>query len=218
MTSKPDENDAGSLAHQRLHEFLELLRQQGLTQQQIASKARLPVQYLSDIKNNRRPLTELAARRLADEYEINYQWLLGISDSMENPRPRPAATGKLWLPLLPFPIEGEPRANPNWDGTGVEIAGAAAAKLALAQQPYILRFGHNDVRGRLRKGDLILISQTPSAQAEISVVKHRKKLFLARRNEDGSWERAANGQTLPVGSPIAGCCLGVVWSSLCSDR
>jgi hypothetical protein len=56
--------------------------------------------------------------------------------------------------------------------------------------------GHDDIRGRLRKNDIVLISQSPSPDAEIFVVRNKKKLFLARRHEE-SWERVATGKSLP---------------------
>ena len=212
-----EEFSSAGLSHQRLNDLLETLGRQGLTQAQVAAKAGLPVQYLSDIKHERRPMTELVARRIGDEFDVNFQWLMGISNSMADPKPRVAASiasSSVWLPLLPHPIEGEPRGHPKWDGAGVDIAGAAAAKLVLAQQPYILRFGHKDIEGRLRQGDLILISQAPNRDAEISVVRHRRKSFLARPNDDGTWSRVADGSRRPSDCEIAGHCLGIVWSSL----
>jgi hypothetical protein len=207
------------LAQKRMGELLEILSRQGFTQQEVASRAGLPSQYVSDIKRGRRPMTELVARRLGEQFDVHYQWLMGTSSAMMPPRPQaspPASAGSaVWVPIFPHPIEDEPRANPKWNGTGVEVSGIAAAQLVLATQPYVLRFGHNDIQGRLRKGDLILISQASSDVAEISVVRHLNKLFLARRNHDGAWERVANGNTLPAASPIKGHCIGVVWSSLC---
>ena len=218
MTSHENEDFlTAGLAVRRFNDLLELLSTQGFTQAQIAAKAGLPPQYLSDIKRSRRPMTELVARRLGEAFEVNFQWLLGTSASMNPPPSQSAAqpaSGASWLPLFSHPIEGEPRAHPQWDGTGIEIAGAAAAKLLLAKRPYLLRFGRNDVRGRLRSGDLILISQVESEEAEIQVVRYRKKCFLARANDDGSWTRVATGKPLDADCPVTGHCVGIVWSSL----
>ena len=202
---------------QRLNRLLEMLSDRGHSQTQVAARAGIPAQYLSDIKHGRRPMTELVARRLGEEFDVNFQWLLGTSDSMENPSPLSSAFSSgssVWLPLFSHPIKGEPRAQSTWDGTGVEVAGAASAKLILSKLPYVLRFGRDDVRGRLRKGDLILISQAADVDAEISVVRYRKKLFLARRGETGNWIRVGNGNELPAECPVSGHCVGVVWSPL----
>ncbi|MCE9555386.1 MAG: helix-turn-helix domain-containing protein [Planctomycetes bacterium] len=217
MAKENEDLLAAGLATQRLNALLELLAEQGFTQIQIAAKGGLPPQYISDIKRGRRPMTELVARRLGEEFDVNFQWLMGTSNSMENPMPRSVAamaSSTVWLPLFPHPIEGEARAHPKWGGAGIEVAGIAAAKLVLSKNPYILRFGHNDIQGRLRQGDLILISQVASADAEIHVVHHRKKSFLARATKGGSWSRVANGNVLPSDCPVTGHCVGIVWSSL----
>ena len=171
------------IATRRFNIFLEPLLEQGLTQAQIAAKAGIPAQYFSDIKRGERPVTELIARRLGEEFNFDYRWLLGTRDTMETAaQPSNATTGgnTVWLPLFPFPIEGEPRQNANWMGAGVEVSGVAAGRIGLAKYPYVLQFGHNDVQGRLRKGDLILISQERKKDAQIHVVRYRNKLFLAQ--------------------------------------
>lgn len=217
MTEESEGFSSAGLAEQRLSDLLELLSEQGFTQTQIAARAGLPPQYLSDIKHGRRPMTELVARRLGDGFDVNYEWLLGIRPSMERPQSPSggaAAGGALWLPLFPHPIEGEPRVHPKWDGSGIEVAGLAVAKLVLCKHPYVLRFRHDDVQGRLRRGDLILVSQSVNEDAEIQVVRHRKKSTLARAAKNGTWSRVANGEILPSGSLVTGHCIGIVWSSL----
>ena len=153
MTDTPKSLPLQNLSRRRLADFLQRLARQGLTQQQVASRANLPPQYLSDLKCGRRPMTELVARRLGEEFDINHHWLLGTSNTMEPPEPRSGHSAALpagnWLPVWNIPIEGDPRANSAWDETMVEISGAAADKLVHAQFPYALRFGHNDVKGRL---------------------------------------------------------------------
>lgn len=208
------------LALQRLRHLLERLTRQGVQQHVVAAQAGLPPQYLSDIKNGRRPLTELVARRIGQKYSVNYEWLLGRSDSMEpsaiSAAPMSTASGGVWLPVFPHPVEGEPRTLPIWDGAGMEITGAAASKLVLTKWPYILRFGNVDHRGRVQKGDLVLISQSFADQAEIYVVRSGRELFLARQNSDTSWDRLATGKKL-VTCRVAGYCVGIIWSDLSSS-
>ena len=217
MANTSDDLSTASLATQRFSDFVDLLKQQGNTQTQIAARIAVLPQFLSDVKRGHRPLTELVARRMGEEFDVNFQWLMGTSGKMESPKPQSKSvptSGSVWLPLFPHPIEGEPRAHPKWGGACVEVAGIAAGKLAQAQHPYVLRFDHDDVEKRLRKGDFVLISQAINEEAPISVVRYRTKSFLARRNEDGSWRRVANKNRLSADSPVTGHCIGVLWSTL----
>jgi hypothetical protein len=216
MTLKNSPETAAERATQRLVTLLERLGNEGISQAQVAARGGMPSQYLSDVKKGRRPLTELFARRLANEYNIDYLWLLGVKDSPQRPdlTSAPSRGGSVWLPVFSHPIEGDPRTNPKWDGTSVEVSSVAAARLANAVQPYVLRFGHDDKEGRLRKGDLVLISQSPNEAAELLVVRSRNKSFLAR-NKKGKWYRAATGQELRGEWAVTGHCLGIVWSALC---
>ncbi|NQV23002.1 MAG: helix-turn-helix transcriptional regulator [Rhodopirellula sp.] len=199
----------------RLNEMLQMLTSGGLTQQQIASRAGLPAQYLSDLKNGRRTLTELTARRIGAEFGVNYEWLLGTSNLKEpsslSSEGAQTSEGTIWLPCFPWPISGSPRSHPDWDGTSVELAGVAAARASMATEPYVLRFGRNDVEGRLRKDDLLLITQALDVTTEISVVNSGRKLHLARLKA-GQWEKVAGGM-LSRTDTVLGYCLGIVWAS-----
>jgi hypothetical protein len=196
------------------------MSERGLTQQQVAAGAMLNPQYLSDLKHGRRTLTELAARRLGEKYEVNHDWLLGLSASREPTGFSSAfASGHTrWVPVFPHPVQGEPQSISDWDGTSVEVVGAAAAQVSHAIWPYAVRFNGTDSRGRLREGDLILITQAVSADAELSVVRHRGRQYIARRLEGGNWERVANGDELPGEAAVCGHCLGIIWGSLNSRR
>lgn len=203
------------LSAERLSDLLKLLSAQGHTQTQIAQRAALPPQYISDIKQGRRPMTELVARRIGDEFDVNFQWLLGQSDTMEKTAIVANEGNRPWLPLFREPIEGEPRSHKKWSGAGLEISGVPAGRIALYTQPYILQYGRDDVQGRLQRGDLILITQEVRETAEIQVVRYRRKLHLARREvADGAWFRVANNNELPADSPVLGHCVGVIWSPI----
>ena len=186
-----------------------------LAKSQVARRANVPPQYVSDVRNGRRPLTELFARRLAEEFGFNFQWLLGLEDSPERvvlsipPSPRE----KLWLPMIGEAIAGEPREHPRWGGAYTEVSGIAAAKAARAVQPYVLQLGHGDREGRLRKGDFVLVSQATAENPELSIVRSGKKILLARKN-GAKWLRADTGEPLRGDCDVTGHCLGVVWSAL----
>ena len=70
-----------NLPARRLGELLILLGHKGLSQTQIAKRVGTPTQYVSDVKHGRRPLSELFARRLGEEFKVNFLWLLGVEDS-----------------------------------------------------------------------------------------------------------------------------------------
>lgn len=217
MDKRSSEYSASGKAQKRLAGLLERLAIRGFSQNEAAAKAGLPPQYLSDIKCGRRSMTELVARRLGEVFDVNYEWLTGEADSPSVV----AAVGSMgsssqaWLPLFSYPIQGDPRSHPKWDGTGIEIAGPAVAKLALAELPYVLKFGRADVDRRLQHGDLILISQAVNPRAEISIVRNGRGSYLARRNPDGSWRRTAPKEAdLPATCLEIGHCVGIVWSSL----
>ena len=214
-----EDREVDESARQRVLELLRLLGEKGHKQQEIAAQAGLPVQQLSDIKHGRRKITELVARRLGHAFHVNFQWLTGSSDSMDPPAPVVAlaatsSSGGIWLPLHPHPVEGDPRLVPDWDGSGTEVFAAALPKLAQAQWPYVLVFNHDDVEGRLRKGDRVLISQSVNPKAEISVIRQGRKCFLARPQADGTWRRVANDVSLAASCRSVGHCLAVIWSPL----
>jgi transcriptional regulator with XRE-family HTH domain len=217
MSPNSDRDVTDKLCRERLCELLKRLTQQGTSQQQAALRAGLPPQYLSDIKNGRRPMTELVARRIGQEFRIDYQWLLGLSDTIEPLvlRDAPTPTGeKSWLPVFSQPISGDPQSLTQWDGTKREISGAEATKLKLLKWPYVLKVGSDDIRGRLHLGDLVLISQTATEQSEISVIEFRKKLVLARRQSDKCWERITKGGNLPPDCLVIGHSVAILWSDL----
>lgn len=193
--------------------LLNQLRDRGLSQAAIAYEIGLTPQYLSDLKHGRRGLTELVARRLSERFHVDLDRLLERSTAP----PRSAAATLRerceMLPILPHPVEGDPLEHPRWDGTFAHVPAVAWRLVAQARQPYVLRFGHNDVEGRLQRDDLVLISQTVSRTAEICVVRTGRKCFLARLQND-RWVRLANREVLPEDAEAVGHCLGILWSPL----
>jgi len=207
------------LSRARLEKLLSALEAQGVSQGEVAKRLTVPASYLSDVKNGRRPVTELLAGRFLNEFGVEQRWLLGSAGSMDvPPLDGPAASGdsrRVWLPVLGQPISGAPTRARNWDGSCVELAGFVAVRVLFAERPYVLRLGVDDRAGRLRRGDLVLISQAVDDAAEIQVVKAGRKIFLARRDTAGGWERLSRIDDNIVGEPIVvGHCLGVVWIAL----
>ena len=217
--SHPDLRD---VCRQRLQELLDTLSAQGVTQQQVAIRAGVPPQYVSDVRCGRRGLTELFARRLGGEFGIDYQWLMGGKSPKDAPplggkapgRVEPRASGLLMIPVLPALVQGEPRNSPLWDGSLFEVSGAAAAASGRARQPYVLRLGADDHDGRVRAGDLILICQEPSDSAEIGVIRLQDRLVLARRLASGGWRSMTTGRRLAGKVEPVGYCIALVWAPL----
>jgi len=215
MSNGSPDVPAAELAHQRLEHLLEELKAQGLSQQQIARRANIPAAYLSQLKNRDRDMTELVARRLGDEFDLDFEWLLGRSSAPQRPTMKSAGP---WVPLFDEPIEGEPQSHPRWDGASVQVAGPAAGRLAHAPRAYILRISSPDAERRLHPGDLVLLAQSPAMAAEIHVVRDRGHLLLARHAPHHHWQRVDNGKRLPARSVAVGHCVGIVWSDLCIGR
>ncbi len=125
----------------------------------------------------------------------------------------PLSTAGEWLPVFPHPIEGEPTHHLKWTGIYVPVPAMAAAKLIAALHPYALCYHNDDVERRLRKDDLVLVSQSLNEKAQIVVVRTGRKCFLCRR-KSRSLVRLANGQDLTGDCVVVGYCVGVLWSPL----
>ena len=61
---------------ERFSQVLDALEKQGLSQREIAMRACVPPQYFSDVKLGRRSLSELFARRLGEEFDVDHIWLM----------------------------------------------------------------------------------------------------------------------------------------------
>jgi transcriptional regulator with XRE-family HTH domain len=213
-------DDATASSRERLLELLQLLEKRGLTQQEIALRTKVPPQYLSDVKTGRRTLTELYARRLSEEFGVDHAWLLGRDErpiaSRAAPTTPPAGT-LLRLPVLSRPITGNPNSSGAWDGTYLELSGAAAAQAAAAESPYIWRFNGSDYGGRLRPGDLILVSQEGGRRAGVNLVRYPGGIAAARREKSGEWtlltavQRPRDKLETVKSSELVGIVLGIVW-------
>lgn len=207
------ESTAGNAG--RLAEFLDRLKERGISQREVASRTKVSVQYLSDVKVGSRSFTELFARRLAEEYGVDYRWLLGQSESMQPPRlnveGNTRVSERTLLPVFAQPIEGDPQTHRDWDGTTIEIVGAAAARSGNATRPYVLRIVGEDRRGRLRPNDLVLISQAIDGDAEIQAVKSGPKTLLARSVSSEEWEPLLPKKASLTSATSIGHVLGIVW-------
>ena len=201
---------------ERLVEVVERLKGNGYSQREIAAQLDVPPQYLSDVKTGQRTLTAQFARRMAEAFRVNYAWLMEGEGSAGLPvaeQVTGTASRLLGLPVLIAPIEGDPRKSTSWDGSVMEISGAAAARAAWATHPYVLRLDKDDFTGRLKKGDMVLVSQNREHASEVGVLKRHGRLELARRGTDGTWKTLAKGQNRKD-PDIISVCVAIVWAPL----
>lgn len=206
--------------HKRFRLALAWLRTRGVSQQQIALQTGVGAAYVSDIKAGRRALSELFARRLADKFDVDSDWILTGKKSSFGYRlglrlGRRGLGSLHGLPVLSEPIGGDPRSSPLWDGSTVELTSRAAQSAAeRAVNPYVLRLGHADHAGRLQINDLILVSQAAAPDAQFVVVVVGDRLRLARLRDSGELRDVETGKRLPSKAPVVGHCIAIIWSPL----
>ena len=215
--------DAKEGRKDRLVQFLGRLLVQGFNQQNVAERVGVPPQYLSDIKCGRRSLGELVARRLAEEFNGNYQWLLWGQGSIAKPQvgggPSPPA---ILLPVLDEALFGDAKASSAWDGSVVPVTGAGAATAQRSKSPYLLRIPFACPAESLCHGDILLISQSPVPTKKIVLLTTDdedhgaapRRAYLARRDENGHLVLLETDESPGKGVIPAGHAAGVVWRAL----
>ena len=213
MTTQSPQSAQSTERAGRLVELLELLSTQGISQSQVARRTGVPSQYLTDVRRQRRPLTELFARRLGEEFDFNFRWLLGEEESSESTcslgavisggnKNTDGERSDCWQTAKSSGMEGGP----------LEISGLAAAKAAAAERPYILQLSHD--AGRLKTGDLVLVAPNQFLDPpELSVVRSGKEILIAEK-KGAKWLRAATRKPLAGKCDIVGHCVAIVWASL----
>jgi transcriptional regulator with XRE-family HTH domain len=203
---------------ERFSQVLDALEKQGLSQREIAMRACVPPQYFSDVKLGRRSLSELFARRLGEEFDVDHIWLMTGTGSMKRPRAWTAdaeTKRSMLIPILNQPIAGEPRQAPHWDGSLVELAGPAIPATAAAIMPYALRLADNDLSGRLKKGDIILISQSDGGAHDLAVLRKADALVLAwRKRGPKRYVSLQTGKPLAGDPEILGNGTAILWAPL----
>lgn len=214
-----DEIDAQVAARRdRLSQVLDALEKHGLSQREIAMRACVPPQYFSDVKLGRRSLSELFARRLGEEFDVDHIWLMTGTGSMKRPRAWSADAEpkrSTLIPILNQPTAGEPRHAGHWDGSLVELSGPAVAAAATAEAPYALRVTHDDCNGRLKKGDIVIVSQRDDKASPVVIIRENEKLMIAGRiASTGKFSDLQTGRTKKGGAEVVGACIAIVWAPL----
>ena len=197
---------------------LEKLQKQGRTQQVIAAELGVAPQYLSDVKTGRREVSELLTRRFASAFGVDLgYWDETGASSSPGSMTMVGSGARLWLPVMPHPIVGDPLQARSWEGSKMEVVGPAAVLAATATLPYILRFGASDHLQELQRHDLVLMTQQPkpnrpTGAIQVIQVTADKKCYLARRLDTETWQRLAEAKRVSVKAATAvGYCLGLVW-------
>jgi transcriptional regulator with XRE-family HTH domain len=216
----PDEGSLSSAGspQERFSTFLDELAGKGITQQEAARRLGVSPQYISDCRAGRRGISELFARRLEEEFHRPRGWFLDDDTDQGGERPLRESLGgrsaRTHLPVFPHPIQGDPYRHRLWSGSEIEVCGLAAVRALAARQTYLLELGIDDRRGRLRRHDLILISQETNSTAELQVLELANKAFLARRKQPRGWEALSASRSVSGDPKIIGHCIGVVWAAL----
>lgn len=204
----------------RFCEFLNWAKKEGISQTEVAKRLGVPRQYVTNVKAGSRVLTELFARRVAEEFDVDYLWLLRGTGAGIAQRPSVASQSKptsvadpILLPLLYELFSGEPRRSPSWDGAMVSIAGPALYAASDSEHPYVYR-ADDCSTGRFKRGDLLLICQgePESPPSQLALLELGDKLTLAWSTNDGRWKSALTGRAVSTKSKIIGRCLGMIWS------
>lgn len=201
------------------HALRKIAREHGLTQKQIAARLGIPPQYLSDLKHNRRAIAELLARRFGQEFRVRHEWLLHGEEPVELPTGAgdtgPGAMGgNVFLPVLRRPHVGDPLKSRFWERRHFELTGPGGVAAGHCTRPYVLRVEHDERSGRLRRGDLLLVSQTADANSRYQIAVHRRRPRLVRLGADHRLRLLEGGGPLPDSVRRAGRCRGIVWAVL----
>ncbi len=213
--SDATESSSVPAKNRRLAEFLRKLAKQGAKQQEIARRLNVPPSYLSDVKLGRKTLSDTFARAFCSEFDVGLDWLLDGTGSQVRPQVEaaPSPSGPVLIPIFYQPVEGDPQGVKTWDGSRVELSGAAATRALRGQHPYVLRSPIDDKLGRIRRNDLILVDQNTVEPTSVVVVRDRDKSHLARQSEQG-YRSVESGRVMRGKPNVIGVCLGIVWASL----
>lgn len=172
----------------------------GLTGREIAKLSGTRPQYISDIKRRQRPLShEMFMRTLLGLYG-NYKWLISGDLAIDTQRiialyPYISDPDGAILPLPVFqrPFMGPKMTVDDWDGKFVCVTSPVKEAAKEMHEPYVLHLPFNDKFGRLKKGDYLLVDQTPSADASYALIKSGWGVKLVRKCQDG-FEDVENGE------------------------
>ena len=196
------------VARKRFAAFVAKMADAGVTQQELARRTGVPAQQISDVKHARRPMTEVVARRFGEQFGVDYDWFLGQDSSKEggpgldpmdavarDPRGRAAEEQQVArLPVHIEPIEADPFDPARWGGGLIPVIGPAAVAAQASSRPYVLRVSEDDCRGRLKRGDMVLVLQEPNRTdvGNIGVIRSGGNLLLALA-QGGGMENACRG-------------------------
>jgi len=203
----------------RFCEFLTWVKQHGMSQTQVAARLGLPRQYVTNVKNRDRLLTESFARRVAEEFDVDHLWLLNGTGTMQRPlmvsQPKaPSGADSIVLPLLTELVSGEPRRSSAWDGAVLSVTGPAVYAVGESVHSYVYRVSDDDSSGRLKRGDLVLICQGDPQRppSKLVLVEVGDQPTLAWSTDEGRWKSTRTGRTVSAESKTIGHCLGILWA------
>lgn len=170
---------------ERVKTLTKLILEEGISQVELAKRVGVKPQYLSDVKNGRKPLTDNFAYQLGRKMGKKWQVLLGVSPVPQHLVGNEGFLTIIKLPVLSVPISGDPKKSKSWDSSFIEISGNVIPLIEQAENPYILRIPHTCTDDRLWPDDMVLIDQSPSNAAKYIIVENKGTLTLAKRTDEG---------------------------------
>ena len=229
--------------HDKNYSFISLLvglkKRYGVTQDLFARMSGVSKQVLTDIKAGRRKFSnEMVQKLLADSQDK--PWKTDVAEALsefikerEEFQHHPSSTmashptGNRRLPMVNAPVIGDPCAAPEFTGEYFALPNAIERLDADPRDSYVLILQNDDCLGRLRSGDLVVITQNSKRDKEIMVVEHSGLLRLARNTKhigklhlphgerfpDGDWIALDSGSLIPNARP-QGAVIGIVWAVL----
>jgi len=124
-----------------------------------------------------RYLPEDQLHKRLDAFSCHSKEVLEIA----NKRPAYPNKAPSSYPVFSIPVTGDPDGIPGRVVERLALPPALAAQAANALYPYVLRIDFDDVSGRLRRGDLVLVLQDTDRETEVMLVQLRGEVRLARR-------------------------------------
>jgi transcriptional regulator with XRE-family HTH domain len=183
-----------------------LIDEEGISQADIAEKAGVKPQFLSDVKNKRKKFTVGFAAKLGRAMGKKWQEQLCISESANR-----FAGSYLELPITQYePVSGDPETLENWNGDTIKLSHAEAQKALMLHLPYVLKVGTvNSEEDRLRADDQVLIDQMPlmtnkCPTRDYCVVRDGSGDLTLSKSADERWIDLATGELLPEDVKVVG--------------
>jgi len=218
---------------ERFADALARLRQQAISQRDIAATLGTRPQFISDIKAGRCALSPAFAFRMEHAYGLSHDWLLtGEGEPWVDVEP--AGTSEQgapgledeFLPLLEEVVPGDPRQSSRWNGAQYPVLAHHARPAVDGGHRYVLRVSADDACEGLQPEDFVLIENNTAMGPELG----RYAVCPIRRGERNTLGAAAWDERTQFWLPtdrcgsetrrdaqtaeVLGVCVAIIWRRL----